>query len=173
MPTRLQASISSVPEGAVTFLPSTVSVTSAIFVAPAPRRQSVVRVPRALWPATACLGGDQALSGHHRFRRARFFIRARPAFQMILKFLAELFHERYRRHRRRITQRTKRPAQHVLREILHVIDIFFHAAAAMESSQCLLQPIRAFAAGDAPSATFMLVKLHRPQREFHYALLIV
>src|ERR1700675_4422067 len=151
MPTRLQASISSVPAGAVTFLPSTVSVTSAIFVAPASRRQSVVRVARALLPATAFLGGDKALSGHHRFHRALFFIRARPAFQMILKLFAELFHERDRRHRRRIAQRTKRPAQHVLREILHVIDILFHAAAAMESSQRLLQPIRALAAGDARS----------------------
>src|SRR5580700_11183593 len=124
MPTRLQASISSVPEGAVTFLPSTVSVTSAIFAAPASCRQSVVYVARALSPATAFPAGNKVLSRHHRLHRALFFIRARPAFQMILKLFAELFHERDRRHRRRIAQRTERSTQHILGERLHVIDIF-------------------------------------------------
>src|SRR5215467_2611045 len=43
----------------------------------------------------------------------------------------------------------------------------------MESDQCLLQPIRSFAAGDAPSAAFVLVELHRAQSEFDYTLRII
>src|SRR6266571_5377939 len=122
MPTFLQASISSVPARAVSFLPSTVRFTSAMGIN--------VRMP-------------------------------------------ELLPERDRRHRSRIAQRTKRPPQHVLRQVLHVVDIFLHAAARMETNQSLLQPIRPFAAGNAPSATFMLVKLHSAQRKFHNALLVV
>src|SRR5271154_5899640 len=135
MPALLQASMSSVPAGAVSFLPSTVRFTSAI--------GNLVR--------------------HHRqaFRRAFFLIPARPAFQMILKLFSKLFHKSNCRHRRRIAQRAERPAQHVLRQVLHVVDVFFHPAAGVKTYERLFKPVSAFAAGKTPSTTFMPIKLHR------------
>src|ERR1700690_712896 len=112
MPTVLHASISSVPAGAVTFLPSTVSVTSAMG-----------KLVRENWLF---------------FRHARLFVWARPAFQMVFKLFAELLHKRNSRHRGRIAQRTERPPQHVLRKILHVVDVLHHAAAGVKSNQRFL-----------------------------------
>ncbi len=39
--------------------------------------------------------------------------------------------------------------------------------------QRLLQPVRSFAAGNAPSAAFVLIELHHPQRKLHDALRVV
>src|ERR1700691_1829441 len=147
MPTVLQASISSVPAGAVTFLPSTVSVTSAM--------------------------GDLVRKNGELFDCAFFFVRAWLPIQMIFEFLAELLHERDSRHRRRIAQRTEGPPQHVLRQILHVVDIFHHAAAAMKASQRLFQPIRTLTARDTPATTLVLIKFHGTKCELHNALGIV
>ena len=92
---------------------------------------------------------------------------------MFFKFFSELLYKGDRRHRGRIPQRTKCSPQHVLRQILHVVDVFHHAAAAMEARERLLQPVGTFAAGNAPSTAFVLVKLHRPQRELHNALRVI
>ena len=89
-----------------------------------------------------------------------------------LQILFGTSYERNRRHRRRIAQRTERPTQHVFRQVLNVVDVFLHAAAGMKTHQRLLQPVRALAAGNAPSAALVLVELHRPQRELHDALLV-
>src|SRR5215467_7185219 len=111
MPTFLQASISRVPAGAVTFLPSTVSETSGIenqlsaFALASGQGQTSVRQYRQLLNAT------------------RFFKRTRPSFQMVFKFLAEFLHKSNDRHRSRIAQRAESPAKHVLGKILNVIDI--------------------------------------------------
>src|SRR5438045_1259725 len=149
MPTDLQASMSRVPDGAVNFLPSTIKFTSAIWL--------------------------KSLVGQHwnLFNRAFLLVRAGAAFQVVLKFFSEFLYEGDRGHRRGVAQRTEGAAQHVLCEVLHVIDIFSDSAAVVETNQRLLQPVRAFAAGNAPSATLMLVELHGAQGEFHNALGIV
>src|SRR6202035_1848226 len=180
MPTVLQASMSSVPPGAVTFLPSTVRFTSAISVVPAFRRRSRGRLAPGVphqsesggHPPTIRAGETPALH-QNWFRGTGLLVRARPAFQMVFKFLAELFHKRYRGHRGRVTERTKRTAKHVFRQVLHVVDVLLHAATIVEPDQRLLQPIGPFAAGNAPAAALVLVKLHGAQCEFHNALLVV
>src|SRR5689334_5248280 len=93
------------------------------------------------------------------FYRAFLFVRARPAFQMIFKFLAELFHEGDGRHRCRIAERTESPAEHVLRQVPHVVDILLQSAAGMKTLERLFEPVRSFAARDAPTAAFMSIKL--------------
>src|SRR5215472_19303391 len=56
--------------------------------------------------------------------RPLFFIGARSAFQMIFEFFAEFLYERDGRHGGGIAQGAERPAEHVFRQVLHVIDIF-------------------------------------------------
>src|ERR1035437_6505149 len=100
MPTVLQASMSSVPAGAVSFLPSTVKFTSAISVAPASRRLSRGRHALAAHLQSKTCGHSPALwAGEtpalrkYRFHRAFLLVRARSAFQVIFKLFAELSYE--------------------------------------------------------------------------------
>src|SRR6201987_5691426 len=152
MPALLQASISSVPAGAVIFLPSTVRETSAM---------------NSFWIP---------LVRHHRklFHARAFFLEwARPAIQVIFEFLTELLDERDGRHRRRVAKRAECPAQHVLGKVLNVVDVLLEAAPSMEAGKRLLQPVRSLAAGNAPSTTFVLVELHRAQSEFDDAVCVI
>src|SRR5579864_1343471 len=128
MPALLQASMRSVPAGAVIFLPSTVRFTSAMFIAPASRRLSRGRLARAeCKQSETCrhspaLRADEKLALRHHgqlFDSPLFLIRTRPAFQMIFKLSAKLFHECDGRHRGRITERAERSTEHVLRQVLH------------------------------------------------------
>src|SRR6516165_9262053 len=98
MPALLHASISSVPAGAVTFLPSTVRFTSGI--------------------------GSLVCKYRKLFDRCFLLERARPAFEVIFKFLSELFHEGNRGHCSRIPKRAERSPKHVFRQVLHIVDIF-------------------------------------------------
>jgi hypothetical protein len=50
---------------------------------------------------------------------------------------------------------------------------FMHAAAGCEAHQRLLHPIRTFAAGNAPAAALVLIKLRGAQGELHDAHLVV
>src|ERR1700690_1250676 len=143
MPTLLQASISRVPAGAATFLPSTVMLMSAILECGAGA------LPRA------------ALSTNLELRQnwLRYAVGlkwTRFSIQMIFEFFPEFLHDGNGRQRRRIAQRAKRAAQHVLRQILNVVDIFFHSGAGVEAGERLFQPVRAFAAGNAPATTLVL-----------------
>src|SRR5581483_12076476 len=95
--------------------------------------------------------------------------RARVSFQVVFKFLPELFHERDRRHRCRISKRAEGSSEHVFRQVLDIIDVFLDAASGMESLQSLPQPVCPFAARDAPSAALMLIELHGSQGELHDA----
>src|SRR5690349_7079711 len=115
MPTVLQASISSVPAGAVTFLPSTVMFTSAIFVAPASCRHFHLNSAAKM----AAL-----LLRHYRYFMAcaMLFKLTGLAIQVIFKFFSKLFHECHDRHGRRIAKRTESSAQHVLRKVIHIVD---------------------------------------------------
>src|SRR5258708_33334081 len=92
---------------------------------------------------------------------------------MIFKFLAELFYERNSRHRRGIAQWTEGPTQHVLRQVLHVVDVFLQAAASVKTNEGFLQPVGTFATRDTSLAALRPVKLHGAQSELHDALLVV
>src|ERR1700721_3896151 len=142
MPTVLQASMSSVPPGAVIFLPSTVRFTSAIRAVPAPRRLPPGRPPPDTHPQTKTprafarnRAGETPALHEYWLRRALVLERAGPSFQMIFKFLAELFHEGDHRHRGPIPQRTECSSQHVFRQILDVGDVFLHAPTRMAPNQ--------------------------------------
>src|SRR4030095_12312849 len=88
---------------------------------------------------------------------------------MVFKFLAKLLHERDDRHRGRVPQWAERASEHVFCEILNIVDILPHSSAFMESDQCFLEPVSAFAAWDAPSAALVLIELDRAERKFHNA----
>src|SRR5438552_4085740 len=106
-------------------------------------------------------------------RSSNFLERARLAFQMIFKFFSELLHNRNRRQRGCIAQRTEGASQHVFGQVLNVINVLSNAAACMKTSQCLFQPVSALAARNAPSTALVLIKLHDPEREFHHAGTVV
>src|SRR5258708_5365785 len=149
MPTALQASMSRVPAGAVTCLPSTVMVT---FLTSA-----IISLRQNL--QLACL--------------SRRFKRTRSSFQVRLEFAPPLVYDRHRRNRGRIAQWTERPTQHVLGQVLNVVDVLLQSAAIMEASESFLEPVSTFTAGNAPAATFVLVELHDSQGKFDHASLVV
>src|ERR1700679_1316082 len=88
---------------------------------------------------------------------------------MIFKFFPKLLYERHGGHRRRISKWAKRLTQHVLRQVINIVDVFFYTAARMKPRQGFFQPVRAFAAWNAPAAAFMLVELHSAKCELHHA----
>src|SRR6266478_2513034 len=135
MPTLLQASMSSVPAGAVIFFPSTVSVTSAISVARASRPSQ--RTNKFNPAGIRAHSGPAPPLRHHcqLFDRTLFFIRARAAFQVIFELLTKFLDETHSRHGGSIAERAERPAQHVFRQVIHVVDIFLQPAAGMETLQ--------------------------------------
>src|SRR5271165_1080705 len=92
---------------------------------------------------------------------------------MVLEFPSVLLNVGDDRHRGRIAQWAERAPEHVLRQVLQVVDIFRHTAAGMEARQRLLHPVGALAAGNTPAATLVLIKLGDPQRELDNAHLIV
>src|SRR5437763_16163940 len=123
MPADLHASMSSVPAGAVSCLPSTVNLTSAMLVSCSDQR----------------LHGNDGCPG------------LVPG-DVVFKFFAELLHEAECRHCGSIAQRAERSAHHVFRQVLDVIDIFLRTAAVVHAGQGLLDPVRALAAWNAPAA---------------------
>src|SRR5438128_1446047 len=149
MPADLQASMRSVPAGAVIFLPSTVMVTSCGESAINLLIQKVKSKIKTLFfrplGTTLC---------KCRFRDAALvFIRTRLAVQVIFKLLPPFLHDGHRRNRRSVAQRTEGASQHVLRQIINVVNVSLLARAGVETRERLLQPVCAFAAGDTPSAT--------------------
>src|SRR5882724_3474479 len=87
---------------------------------------------------------------------------------MIFKLFTKLLHDRNRGHGRRVAQRTESTPQHVFRKILNVVDVFLDAATRVKAVQRLLQPVRAFAAGNTPATTLVLVELHDVLRETYH-----
>src|SRR5262252_3977115 len=96
-----------------------------------------------------------------------------PSFQVIFKLFSKLFHERHGRHGGCVPERAKRSTQHVLREVVNVVDVFLQTCARVETCQRLLQPVGTFAAGNTPSATLVLIELDGAQRELHHAVRVV
>src|SRR3974377_515661 len=166
MPTLLHASMSSVPAGTASFLPSTVMFTSATKKSLFANRCS----PFAQPPTPESAKSEKRIANcvlSHQCQLVRFLVRARLSVEMIFKFFPVLLHVRNDGHRCRIAQRAKRPPQHVFRQILQVVDVLGHAAPRVKASERLLDPVCFFAAGNAPSAAFVLVKIDHPQREPH------
>src|SRR5690348_12057971 len=102
-----------------------------------------------------------------RFKGTRFAIEVR------FELVAPLVDDGHGRDRSSIAKWAESPAEHILGQILDVIDVLLHARALMEPGQSFLQPVSPFATGNAPAAALVLVELHYPQREFHHAGLII
>src|ERR1700734_2435200 len=128
MPALRQASMSSVPAGAVSFFPSTVKVTSGILLFVFRLRQK----PRIV------LSRDL---NYRELRHAFSCKRARPAVQVIFEFLAKFLNECDGRHRGRIAKRAEGVAKHVFGQVLDVVDVAGRAKSGMEPSERLLKPV--------------------------------
>src|SRR6267142_1752960 len=104
-----------------------------------------------------------SLSNHRQLTDNRRRIkRTRTSLKVRLELASPLVHDRHRWDSGGVAQRAERAAQHVLREVLNVVDIFLQPRPGVEAGQRLLEPVRPFAAGDTPSAAFVLVELHDP-----------
>src|SRR5690349_5798091 len=125
MPAARHASISSVPAGTVTFLPSTVRFTSAM-------------------NSLSCALGAHQLDQRLRLRR-RWIC---P--DVLLELVAEFFEEADHRHGRGVAERAEGAPQHVFGEVAHIVDVLRGAVALVEARHGLLQPVGALTAGDAP-----------------------
>ena len=144
MPTFLQASISRDPAGAVTFLPSTVMLTSLRCVSHEIRSYSQRRLCMPFLTGKACLPNDlQILCGTSSQTPSSASPPRRPAGRMCGPACF--------------------PTGNTCCRCLS------YPAASMETDQRFFQPVGAFAARDAPSAAFVLVELHGAQRKFHDA----
>src|ERR1700733_11081792 len=89
------------------------------------------------------------------------------ACDVVFKLFAELLDEGDGGHGCCVSERTEGAAQHVFGKILNVVDVLLAPAAIVDAGECFLDPICAFAAGNAPATGFMLVKSDSPQGEFH------
>jgi hypothetical protein len=75
-----------------------------------------------------------ALREHRKWRQIPSLLkRTGLPVQMIFKLLPEFFNERHRRHRGRVSEGAKRFAQHVLGEVVHIINVFFYTAAGVKT----------------------------------------
>src|SRR5208337_802894 len=92
---------------------------------------------------------------------------------MVFKCLAILLDVRNNRHRSRIAEWTERASEHVLGQILQVVDVFGHSAAGMEASQGLLHPVGALTTWNAPATALVLVELRHPQSKPDNAHVVV
>src|SRR5579859_442775 len=99
--------------------------------------------------------------------------RAEPAFQVCFKFAAPLVDDGHGRDGRGVAQWAKGAPQHVLGQVFDVVDVLAQPPAVVEAGKRLLEPVSAFAAGNAPAAALVLIELHDAQREFDHAGLVV
>src|SRR5271156_2705482 len=88
------------------------------------------------------------------------------ACDVVFKLFAALLKEGDGGHGCCATERAEGAAQHVFGEILNVVDVLLIASAVVDAGEGLLDPVRAFAAGNAPAAGFVLVKSDGSQGEF-------
>ena len=102
---------------------------------------------------TSLLNGDDGGSGL-------------AAFNIVFKLFAELFDEAEGGHRSGVAERAEGAAHHVFGEVLDVVDVFFGAATGVDAGEGLLDPVGAFAAGDAPAAGLVLVEGDGAEGEF-------
>src|SRR5260221_12277214 len=169
MPADLQASIRSVPAGALICLPSTVMVTScgvsAINLLIQKTKSNIKTLFFRPLGTTLC--------ERWFWNAALGLVRTGLAVQVIFKFLTPLLYDGHGRDSSRVAQRTEGASQHVLRKIINVVNVAFLAAAGVKARKSLLQPVCTFTAGDTPSTAFMLVELHDAERELDHACVFV
>src|SRR5271157_607532 len=158
MPVVSQASMRSVPAGTVSFLPSTERVTSATII------------PLFAFHGYPC---PQAVDELRQCRLSHLLERTRFAVEMVFKFLPVFLNVRNDRHRGRIAQRAKRASQHVLRQVIHIVNILRDTTARVEARQCLFDPVGALTAWNTPATALVLVELDHPQRELDNAHLVI
>src|ERR1700683_5273662 len=100
--------------------------------------------------ATGCICSNfialPPLLNDRQLRHALPGKRAGLAIEMIFKFFAKLFDEGDGRHRGRVAERAESAAQHVLGEVLHVVDVAGRAKTCVEARERFLEPVSAFAA---------------------------
>src|SRR5664279_3737050 len=138
------------------------------------RRTPIVSSPSELSIKLSSRFACQELKTNSHQRRLRhLLIRTRLTVEVVLEFLTKLLNVGNDRHRRRVAQRTEGATQHVLRQVLQVVDVLGHAAARMEARQRLLHPVGTFAAWDTPAAALVLVKLGHAKSEPNDAHLVV
>ena len=84
---------------------------------------------------------------------------------VILELLTEFFDEGDGGHGGGVAERAEGAAHHVFGEVLDVVDVLGVAAALVDAGEGFLDPVGAFAAGDAPAAALVLVELDGAQGE--------
>jgi hypothetical protein len=99
--------------------------------------------------------------------------RAGLAVQVVFELFAELLHKAKRGHGCCVAQWAEGAAHHVFREVLNVVDIFGNAEAGVETGERFFEPVRTFAAGDAPAAGLVLIEADSAESEFDYTGLVV
>src|SRR5262249_3023115 len=87
------------------------------------------------------------------------FVVGATAVQVVLKFIAPLLHDADSGQCCRIPKRAESTAKHVPGKLAHQVYVFTAAKSFVETVQHLSQPGRSFAAGNAPAAGFMGVKV--------------
>ncbi len=92
---------------------------------------------------------------------------------MIFKFVAPFLHDADGRQRRGIAERAESAPEHIFRKLVNQRNIFRAAAALVEAVEHFAQPGGAFAAGNAPAAGFVRVKMHDAARQIHHAGIFV
>src|SRR5579859_6155959 len=88
---------------------------------------------------------------------------------MILKFVSPLLHDADGGQRSGVTERAEGAAEHVLRKLSDQVNVFAAAKARVEAFQHFAEPRCSLAAGNAPAAGLVRVKVHDPARHVDHA----
>src|SRR5271170_405479 len=102
----------------------------------------------------------------------RGFISAFPV-EVVFKFVAPFLDDADGGQSRGIAERAESAPEHIFRKLVDQRNIFRASAAVVEAVQQFAQPGGAFAAGDAPAAGFVRVKMHDAAGEVHHAGVLV
>src|SRR5208337_883319 len=94
----------------------------------------------------------------------RPLVGAMPQLQALLKLVPELLDDADRRQRGRVTQRAKRLAQDVIRDIQQRVGIFRQPTLVVKSIEQSSLPVGPFAAGNAPPAGLVGVEVRDAPR---------
>src|ERR1700678_3396953 len=80
------------------------------------------------------------------------------AFDVVFELFTKFFYEAECGHGSCVAERAEGAAHHVVGEVLNVVDVLFAAATVVDAGEGFLDPVRAFAAGDAPTAGLVLIE---------------
>src|SRR5215831_9747764 len=91
---------------------------------------------------------------------------------MVLELVTEFLHDTDGGHRGGV-KRAEGAAEHVFGELSDQIDVFGAAQAGVETLEHFVEPASAFAAGNAPAAGFVRVKVHDAAGHVYHAGIFV